>query len=278
MSQSLYIFLIFFVAGVIQGVLEWLPVSSEAFVSIFLILCGIDPYIAILLAIVYHLPTGLASILFYREEYFLALREIIHLSLSPKSRYLVVTTVFTVVSAVPLFFLLEKMLVTMEKQVEHVAITVFLIIGLLMIITGILVGGRRPIGVRKLEDATHHDYMFVGVVQGFSILPGVSRSGVTIAALLYRKFDGESSLNGSFMLSGIASIGVFVFLLAIGRVGLDIMMSPIIIISMLATFFISMVVMRILLDFARKISYNKFLVFMGSIMVLLGSLSYLIAY
>jgi len=116
----------------------------------------------------------------------------------------------------------------------------------------------------------------VGLAQGFSILPGVSRSAVTIAALLYRKFDERSSINGSFILSGVVSIGVFVFLLVAGELSLQFIMNKVVLLSIVFTIIMSLLVIRFMLDLAEKLRYAGVLRFTGILMLISGILTLIV--
>lgn len=60
---------------------------------------------------------------------------------------------------------------------------------------------------REIKDITFKDMVIVGIAQGFTILPGISRSGMTVAALLFRNFNTEVALKLSFLMSIPAIIG-----------------------------------------------------------------------
>jgi len=77
----------------------------------------------------------------------------------------------------------------------------------LLVGTGLLQRGasRWGLGERTTPDAV--DAVLVGLMQGFALLPGVSRSGTTVSALLLRGHDGEGALELSFLLSIPASLG-----------------------------------------------------------------------
>ncbi|MFB6215947.1 MAG: undecaprenyl-diphosphate phosphatase, partial [Candidatus Aenigmatarchaeota archaeon] len=68
---------------------------------------------------------------------------------------------------------------------------------------------------RGIEDIDNVDTLTVGILQGLSVVPGVSRSGSTVFGLLYRKFDGKNAFKLSFILSVpavlVANIGIGVY-------------------------------------------------------------------
>ncbi len=81
------------------------------------------------------------------------------------------------------------------------------IIGVLLILTGVLqlASGSVSMGIR--DAPTLPDSILVGAVQGIAILPGISRSGITTSALLFRSYDPPAAFRLSFLLPIPASLG-----------------------------------------------------------------------
>ncbi len=83
------------------------------------------------------------------------------------------------------------------------------VVSLMLLVTGTLlfVSERFRRGGRKEEKLRLSDALLVGTVQGFAIIPGISRSGSTIAALLLKGVDGETAARFSFLLALPAVFG-----------------------------------------------------------------------
>ncbi|MFB6114261.1 MAG: undecaprenyl-diphosphate phosphatase [Halodesulfurarchaeum sp.] len=195
--------------GVLQGVLEWLPISSEGAVSLVLTsILHADPLLAVQLSLFLHVGTALAATGYYRESIaslFVDDRgEMLDLETMWQRqdlRFLLVGTVASGVVGIAVYAVLESILVGLPTRA-------FLLgIGLLLLVTGALqylgegvsgVGDRRP----RMLDA-----VMVGIGQGLALLPGVSRSGTTISILLLREYETEQSLELSFLLAIPASLG-----------------------------------------------------------------------
>ena len=217
--------------GALQGAVEWLPVSSEGFVAVAVNALGAEPSVAVRLALFLHLGTTLAATAFYRED----LRALAtgsadgadgDATLAADRRFLVVATLVSGVVGVGAYLLLEAV-------VSALAGGAFLaLVGALLVGTGLLLratserrladggpaavddelagGSERatwwvPAGDRERPDLA--DAALVGVCQGVAVLPGVSRSGTTVGALLLRGHDGPRSLQLSFLLSIPAAVG-----------------------------------------------------------------------
>jgi hypothetical protein len=87
-------------------------------------------------------------------------------------------------------------------------------IGILLILTGIVQIASESVSMGGRETPTLFDSILVGAVQGLAILPGISRSGMTSSALLFRSYDPPAAFRLSFLLSIPASIGAAALTLA----------------------------------------------------------------
>jgi len=240
--------------GLIQGIVEWLPISSEGQSMIFMIeLMNISAQEALSLAIFLHLGTMLAVILRFRTEF-------IHM-LTPKSnplllKIIVISTLSTGVTAIPLFFLLKSF---------NQGNAFMLLIGVMLIFTGLVLKlpSSKKTVYKSIENMKTKDMIFLGLAQGFAILPGVSRSGTTMTFLLLNRMNQKHALEISFLISVPAVLGAIV---------LSLLTSPPLIISssnafaMISVSFVAgYVTMDALLRFATRINFSKFCIILGLI-------------
>ncbi|MBN1167297.1 MAG: undecaprenyl-diphosphate phosphatase [Methanospirillaceae archaeon] len=243
------------ILGVIQGITEWLPISSEGQTIMFATgLLGITASDALSYAIFLHLGTMIAVLIVFRHTWFeiLTLRDIGLL------RILFVTSICTGITAVPLYFLL--------RQTFESGIAVTVIIGVLLIITGIMLRAKRS-GFKDISAMKIRDMALLGCIQGFSVLPGISRSAVTISTLLMRGFSSDVALTVSFLVSVPPVIGVII---------LDWGTTPI---SYETGFFMAVTAaivgyfaMEILLKVARSVQFSLFCIIIGILAILAGIL------
>lgn len=194
------------VVGAIQGIVEWLPISSEGGVSIALTLAGTSPAAAVRLALFLHAGTGLAALAYYRTEVVEILRDALaHPArpgeLDPVTRFVIVATVSSVVVAGVAYLTLLEAVTALSGGAFIAAI------GGLLVLTGVVQRLAADAVVGMVESPTLLDSLLVGIGQGLAILPGVSRSGITVSALLLRGHPGESSFRLSFVLSIPAAFG-----------------------------------------------------------------------
>ncbi len=177
--------------GSLQGLLEWLPISSSGQLSLILTqILGISPATAYRLSMASHLGTGLSGAVILRRELLRALRDLKLLEI----------IILPVIVGAPIALLLEKQITNIQGDFFN------LMIGTLLILTAFIIYKARSSGGRKLEDLTLADLIILGTAQGLAALPGLSRSGITIAVLLLRNVDPIDAVKASF-LTGIAATG-----------------------------------------------------------------------
>lgn len=200
--------LIAVVVGILQGIVEWLPISSEGNLTIVLTALGLGNTDAVSFALFLHAGTAVSATAYYRDELLTVLRSLPDWrpstafdDSSAELSYLVIATVMTGVVGLPAYLLLDEVIGKLQGGM------LIVLIGVLLVVTGILqrVSGDLDLGSREQPDMT--DALLVGTLQGFAVLPGVSRSGVTASALLFRSHDGPSAFRLSFLLSIPAALG-----------------------------------------------------------------------
>lgn len=211
------------VLGLIQGLLEWLPVSSEGAVSIARSALGAAPDAATRYALFLHAGTAIAAAAFYRVELVALARRLPDWSPdnafgrgSAELSFFGIATVLSGVVGVGGYLALSEV-------AEAAAGGVFVAaIGALLLATGLFMrlAERRATGRR--ESPTLLDAVLVGILQGLAVLPGVSRSGTTVSALLLRGHEGPAALRLSFVLSIPAAAGAgLLVVLDDGLAGVD---------------------------------------------------------
>jgi len=191
------------IVGVAQGILEWLPVSSEGSVAIVVTaLTGATPAIATRLALFVHAGTALSALAYYRGEVATVLESL--RGWAPRTAFesdtadlsfLVLATLATGITGLPAYLLLDA-LVSELTGGAFIAL-----VGGLLVLTGLLQRFATWVSFDERATPDWVDALLVGGLQGLAILPGISRSGTTVSALLLRGHEGESSLRLSFLLS-----------------------------------------------------------------------------
>ena len=196
------------IMGIVQGLSEFLPISSSAHLvitsNLYKVLKGLEltqeSSQEIFLDIMLHLGTLIAVLIYCRKD----IIEILKAFLSAvKSRnfsdgnakialYILIGTIITVVIAFPLHDVAENLVYSPA------------IVGLLLIFTGILLFSAEAFS-KKIQDKSDRidlrTSIFIAIAQGLAALPGFSRSGLTIATGLLNKKDRLTAARYSFLLS-----------------------------------------------------------------------------
>lgn len=196
------------VLGVIQGVFEWLPISSEGNVALALSVLGTSPAAAVRFALFLHLGTALAATAYYRREIRRLLETLPGWRPSdPFGEQTVELTFLAVATLVSGIVGVGSYVVLVDLASRLAGGAFVAVIGGLLIATGLVQRTASGGSVDRLSTPDLLDAVLVGVGQGLAILPGVSRSGTTVSVLLLRGHDGESSFRWSFLLSIPAAVG-----------------------------------------------------------------------
>ncbi|MDD2655522.1 MAG: undecaprenyl-diphosphate phosphatase [Candidatus ainarchaeum sp.] len=180
------------VLGIIQGLVEWLPLSSEAAVTLSgKFLFGMDYQESLGVAVFLHLGTLLSAAFYFRNEMSQMLRSIFSKTADKGLLlFLLLATLLSGIVAMPLLFLAFSM------EIPDGLFTA--LIGLFLIFIAFLQKKQKAGAGRKLE---LKNAIIPGLAQGFSALPGISRSGITLAALLGEKFPLRDAFRLSFLMS-----------------------------------------------------------------------------
>ena len=184
--------------GLVQGLTEFLPVSSSGHLVIvpaFLSRLGLDvaqPDLAI--SAVLHLGTLASVLIYFRSD----VARMLRFRSDPDGRRVLLLVVLGTVPALFGVFL-EGALDRFQDTASN--------IGWALIGTGVilLVGQRLATGTRRVEDGKPIDALLIGLAQAVALIPGISRSGTTIAAGNARGFDPSEAARFSFLL-GIPTI------------------------------------------------------------------------
>lgn len=245
-----------FILGLVQGLSEFLPISSSAHLSLFPWLFGwADPGLAFDISL--HVGTLAAVLWYFRREW----RELVvaWLSLLRNRR-------ITSVAERRAFFLLIATIPAglAGLLLEEYAETVFrapVITALALIVLGILlwVVDRVVPHRRSLDAMTWSDALLVGIAQCLALVPGVSRSGATITAGRALGFDRQGAAVFSFLMSMpiIAAAAAFKVPAAIAESGITLPL----VVGVLSAAASSWLAISVLLRYVSRRDYGIFAVY-----------------
>ena len=255
--------------GIIQGIVEWLPVSSEGVLvlvqSFFLNEQVLENMIG--LALVLHLGTALAAIVYFRSDIIQLLKSLVRWKEASEEQKNIILflTITSVISGLLGFLILELVLVA-HAYLSLTGQVLLIAVGVLLLGTGAMQLAAKQTGEREAKDISLIDIILLGVVQALAALPGVSRSGFTIATLLLRKYSNEFALKLSFLMSIPVVLGGS---LAIWMLGVhDSLFNTTILFGLLFSFGFGIATIHILLQLARKVRFGYFVLAFGLFTIL----------
>jgi undecaprenyl-diphosphatase len=179
--------------AVVQGLTEFLPVSSSGHLVVAQRFLGFEqPPISF--DIILHLGTLLAVFIYFRKE-LLSLLKLQNRSLLG----------FLVIGSLPVAFFGLFLAPYLEQVFSSLVL-----VGLALITTGLILLSTYSAGQGK-KKINWLDSLFIGFLQALAVIPGVSRSGATIGAGLWRQLSREDAFRFSFLLSIPAILGASLF-------------------------------------------------------------------
>jgi undecaprenyl-diphosphatase len=183
------------ILGIIQGLTEWLPVSSSGHLAVAQDFLPSPP--PVLFYVFLHLSTLLVILLYFRRSLVSILKAFAMKDFDSLAGRL---GLFIAVGSIPTAVLGYTFQNLFKTFYDNLIVVGFALAatGLLLLVSACRQGSR---------DLNYVDALITGVAQGIAIIPGVSRSGVTISAELLRGVDRQTAFEFSFLLSIPAVIG-----------------------------------------------------------------------
>ena len=242
------------IIGLFQGIIEWLPISSQGNLVLLMVsLLGVDPAQALSLSVYLHVGSGLAALIYFRRD--------VSGAVSCKSepdrrllRFLLVSTLVTGVVGLPIFIIMRD-----ASGYGEVLLTLTV---LALLITGLVQRNSNRTGEGSAASLRFRDGLAMGLVQGFSAIPGLSRSGVTSSALLINGLRGEEAFRVSFLMSIPASFAAALGLAILeGAPALE----PALILALASSFTSALLTLNALLRVARRVQFWGLCLILGAI-------------
>jgi undecaprenyl-diphosphatase len=235
------------ILGIIQGLTEFLPISSTGHLYLGRHLFGLQEA-GLLLDTMLHVGTLLAVFVFYKDEFV----KIIRNPFSKLTFLLIVGTIPAVVIG-----LLFK---DYFEEISKTGVT----IGWEFLVTGLFLwfADSAKNGYKKMDDISYTDAFIIGSFQAAAILPAISRSGFTIVAALWRKLDRETAAYFSFLLSTPAIVGAVILqsLDLFGGTGEEISLSALVI-GILSSALFGYFAVKWMIGFLKKHSLKPFAIY-----------------
>ncbi|MCD4694001.1 undecaprenyl-diphosphate phosphatase [bacterium] len=256
------------ILGSIQGVAEWLPVSSEGL--IFLVKSNFFPdgggiNEIVKLALFLHFGTFLAALIYFYKDIFRLIKTLFNYNKSKSEdkkifNFLFVTTIISASLGFLIYYFSAKI-----SQDYLTAQSFTLVVGVLLLVTAYLQFKTKNItdNLRGYDNINYKDKIILGLAQSFAAFPGLSRSGLTVSALLLLKFKEGEALKLSFLMSLPIVLGGNIIL------NLDkFVLNKFNFLALLFSFLLGFLTIDLLLKIAKKINFAWFVLGFGLLTIL----------
>lgn len=188
-----------FFLGLVQGIGEFLPISSSAHLTLFPFFIN-KQYQGLAFDVMLHIGTLLAIVIFFYADWIEIIKETLKDPYSPQGKKLIFLAIATIPGAI--------VGLSLEKYAENLFRTpVMVAISLIFFSIVIWIADRKAKTFKEEKEFSLKDAILIGIAQSFAIVPGASRSGMTISAALmlgYKRFDAAII---SFLLSAPIILG-----------------------------------------------------------------------
>jgi undecaprenyl-diphosphatase len=186
------------ILGIIQGLTEFLPVSSSGHLEIGSVLLGAQSSDNLLFAVVVHLATAMATIVVFRKDILILVKDIFKFQWNESTQF----ASKIIISMVPVFVVA----MLWKDEIEAMFTGNLMLVGLMLLITGglLLFAHYKKDGVKSVGFISS---FLIGLSQAIAVLPGISRSGSTIATALILGIERSKAARFSFLMVLIPIIG-----------------------------------------------------------------------
>ncbi len=187
------------ILGIIQGLTEFLPVSSSGHIEIGKVLLGVNAEESLAFTVAVHGATVLSTIVVFRDDIAKIIGGVFKFQWNSESQFAVnIFLSLLPVAIVGVFF---------KDKVEALFTGNLLLVGSMLLITATLLGLTMIIKHKQEKPIGLKDALIIGIAQAFAVIPGISRSGATIATGLILGKNKAEVARFSFLMVLIPILG-----------------------------------------------------------------------
>ena len=275
------------IMGVIQGLTEFLPVSSSGHLALFKILFHVETDTGLLFDVLLHIGTLIAVFVVYYRDIIRLIGEMISMILDcfhnvrvwllrlrgihRKYRRIIHNSYRKFVLMILVSTIPTGVIGYVGRDFVEAASEILLIPGICLLITAglLLISDFAGDGTKKPRQATFTNAFMIGICQGIATLPGISRSGTTITACVLCGFERRFAVKYSFILSIPAILGALVLELKdAGSVAVSASQAGIYVAGMIVAAVVGYVCIKTMLVIVRKKKFRFFAVYCLAVGVL----------
>ncbi|MBK7094623.1 MAG: undecaprenyl-diphosphate phosphatase [Saprospiraceae bacterium] len=181
------------VLGIIQGLTEFLPVSSSGHLELAKYFLGTDftGDESLTMSVVLHIATALSTFFVFRKEILSLFSGVIRKGWNEDKTFLLQIVISMIPAAIIGYFF--------EKELEQLFSGKIFFVSCMLILTGILLF-VSDYGMKREKDISNKHSLIIGIAQAIAILPGISRSGATISTSVLLGIKKEKAAFFSFIM------------------------------------------------------------------------------
>lgn len=254
------------ILGIIQGITEWLPISSSAMIALvsanfFQIT---DMNLILKSALFLHLGTFLAALFYFRKEVYELIETAFKYKYSDEKnkktlKFILISSLITGIIGL----IVLQLFTSFQTYLEFTGKTITFVVGIFLLFTGIIQIKIKSRGLKEERKLNNKDSIALGIVQGLATLPGISRAGITTSTLLLKKFDDTTALRLSFLMS--------LPVVLLGNIALNLKeftLTNTAIYGLLSAFLFGLLTIHSLMKISKKINFGWFVLIFAGLMIL----------
>ena len=238
------------ILGIVQGITEFLPISSSAHLVIIPLFLK-RAYQGLTFDVALHLGTLSALLIYFHKDWYMLIKNAL-LKNEPSDRRFLLYIGLASMPAVIAGLLFETVAETTFRK--PLIISMALIIGSI----ALFASDKKSKLNKTIRDIGIKESLLIGIAQALAIIPGISRSGITIAAGLFSDLKRESAARFSFLLATPIILGAGI--LRISKTS-AIEFNSIFFVGFLSAFVAGIITIDLLLKYLKKANLNVFILY-----------------
>lgn len=248
------------ILGIVQGLTEFLPVSSSGHLEIGKVILGVNTEKSMIFTVVVHGATVLSTVVVFRKDIGRLFKGLFSFKYNDETKYISKIGI----SMIPLLFLAF----TFYEDIEMLFTGNMLIVGSMLLVTGLLLTFSYLVK-KQVRKISYLDAFVIGIAQAFAVIPGISRSGATIATGLLLTNRKDELARFSFLMVLIPIISANIKDLVDGKLSGDTNVSILaLVVGFIAAFTSGVIACKWMIGIVQKgklIYFAIYCFFVGSI-------------
>jgi undecaprenyl-diphosphatase len=179
------------ILGLVQGLTEFLPVSSSGHIELGKAILGTESADNLMFSVLVHTATMLSIVVVFRKDIWQLITQTLRFEWTPETKFVLLIIISMIpTGVVGLFF---------ESQIEQFFEGRIMLVGLMLLVTASILFSTRFVN-KSNNEVGYLSALIIGVAQTIAILPGISRSGATIGTALLLGVERNAATRFSFLM------------------------------------------------------------------------------